>query len=202
MGNHCQIPMLLDYFEIKEDFFLVQEYIRGCTLTREVRRSGSFNEAAVKQFLNEILPVLNYIHANHLIHRDIKPQNLLRCNDDGRLVLIDFGAVKEELALTDELTDENATTMFVGTMGFAPPEQVFLRPVYSSDIYALGVTCLYLLSGKAPLEFDYDTNTGEICWQKDLTVSEHFAEILNKMLRTNLNERFVSVSELMFSLST
>ncbi len=200
LGNHCQIPMLLDYFEIEEDFFLVQEYIRGRSLIREVRRSGSFNEAAVKQFLNEILPVLQYIHTNHIIHRDIKPHNLLRCNDDRRLVLIDFGAVKEELALTGELTNENATTMFVGTMGFAPPEQIFLRPVYSSDIYALGVTCLYLLTGKAPLEFDYDINTGEICWQKELTVSEQLTKILNKMLKTNLNERFISVSELMLAL--
>lgn len=200
LGNHSQIPMLLDYFEMGEEFFLVQEYVRGCTLTREVRRSGALNEAAVKKFLQEILPVLQYIHKNHVIHRDIKPHNILRCDDDGRLVLIDFGAVREELAKASELVDKTATTNFVGTMGFAPPEQFSLRPVYSSDIYALGVTCLYLLSGKAPLEFDYDTSTGEICWQKQLTVSEHFASILNKMLKTGVKERFSSASEVMFAL--
>ncbi|AFY57805.1 serine/threonine protein kinase [Rivularia sp. PCC 7116] len=200
LGNHSQIPMLLDYFEVGGEFFLVQEYVRGCTLTREVRRSGVLSEDAVKKFLQEILPVLQYIHKNHVIHRDIKPQNLLRCDDDGRLVLIDFGAVREELAKASELADKTATTNFVGTMGFAPPEQFSLRPVYSSDIYALGVTSLYLLSGKAPLEFDYDTNTGEICWQKQLTVSEHFGSILNKMLKVSVKERFSSASEVMFAL--
>ncbi len=200
LGNHCQIPMLLDYFEMGEDFFLVQEYVRGCTLTREVRRSGTLSETAVKQFLHEILPVLQYIHKNHVIHRDIKPHNILRCDDDGRLVLIDFGAVKEELAHIEQLVGKTATTNFVGTMGFAPPEQFSLRPVYSSDIYALGITCLYLLSGKAPLEFDYDTNTGEICWQKELKVSEHFAFILNKMLKITVRERFKSAHEVICAL--
>ncbi|MGD1911575.1 MAG: protein kinase [Rivularia sp. (in: cyanobacteria)] len=200
LGNHSQIPMLLDYFEMGEEFFLVQEYVRGCTLTREVRRNGPLSEFAVKKFLQEILPVLQYVHRNHVIHRDIKPHNLLRCDDDGRLVLIDFGAVKEELALVGELVDKTATTNFVGTMGFAPPEQFSLRPVYGSDIYALGVTCLYLLSGKAPLEFDYDTNTGEISWQKQLKVSEHFTEILNKMLKVSVKERFKSASEVIFAL--
>ncbi len=201
LGNHSQIPMLLDYFEMGEEFFLVQEYVRGCTLTREVRRNGALSETAVKKFLQEILPVLQYVHKNHVIHRDIKPHNLLRCDDDGRLVLIDFGAVKEELASSEELIDKTAaTTNFVGTMGFAPPEQFSLRPVYSSDIYALGVTCLFLLTGKAPLEFYYDTNTGEICWQNELNVSEHFTEILNKMLKINLRERFKSVSEVIFAL--
>ncbi len=198
LGNHSQIPMLLDYFEMAEEFFLVQEYVRGCTLTREVRRSGPLSEDAVKKFLREILPVLKYIHKNHVIHRDIKPHNLLRCDDDGRLVLIDFGAVKEELALVN--SDKTATTNFVGTMGFAPPEQLSLRPVHGSDIYAVGITCLYLLSGKAPLEFDYDTNTGEICWQKQLTVSEHLTRILNKMLKISVKERFRSADEVMFAL--
>ena len=201
LGNHSQIPMLLDYFEMAEEFFLVQEYVRGCTLTREVRRNGTLSEAAVKKFLHEILPVLQYVHKNHVIHRDIKPHNLLRCEDDGRLVLIDFGAVKEELALIGEIEEKTtATTNFVGTMGFAPPEQFSLRPVYSSDIYALGITCLYLLSGKAPLEFDYDTNTGEICWQKQLKVSEHFASVLDKMLKVSVRERFKSANEVMFAL--
>ena len=200
LGNHSQIPMLLDYFEMGEEFFLVQEYVRGCTLTREVRRNGALSEDAVKKFLQEILPVLQYIHKNHVIHRDIKPHNLLRCDDDGRLVLIDFGAVREELAKADESANKTATTNFVGTMGFAPPEQFSLRPVYSSDIYALGVTSLYLLSGKAPLEFDYDTNTGDICWQKQLTLSEHFGSVLNKMLKVSVRERFKSASEVMLAL--
>lgn len=200
LGNHSQIPMLLDYFEMGEEFFLVQEYIRGCTLTREVRRKGILSEYAVKKFLREMLPVLNYVHKNHVIHRDIKPHNILRCDDDGRLVLIDFGAVREELVKASEISNKTATTNFVGTMGFAPPEQFSLRPVYGSDIYALGVTSLYLLSGKAPLEFDYDTRTGEISWHKQLTLSDDLGSVLSKMLKVSVKERFKSASEVMLAL--
>ncbi|AKG22918.1 serine/threonine-protein kinase [Calothrix sp. 336/3] len=201
LGSHSQIPMLLDYFETNGDFYLVQEYIRGTTIAREVRRHGYKKEADVKQFLWEILPVLQYVHKHHVIHRDIKPQNLLRCEDDGRLVLIDFGAVKEELInISTNQPEKTASTHFVGTMGFAPPEQFSLRPVYASDIYAIGVTCLYLLTGKAPLEFEHHHETGEILWQKHIEVSEAFAPVLSKMLSMSLKDRFKSAEDVMWAL--
>ncbi|WP_193196499.1 serine/threonine-protein kinase [Nostoc sp. MG11] len=188
LGSHSQIPLLLDYFEDNGEFYLVQEYVQGFTLAQEVRRNGTKNETAVKQFLQELLPVLQYLHKHRVIHRDIKPQNLLRCEYDGRVVLIDFGAVKEELA--DACENSIHKTAFIGTMGFAPPEQFSLRPVYASDIYALGMTCLYLLTGKSPLEFDYDADTGEICWQKEVNISNDFAQVLSKMVKIPLDERF------------
>lgn len=203
LGSHSQIPMLLDFFENHGEFYLVQEYVRGYTLAREVRRNGIKTEATVKQFIQEILPVLSYIHKHHVIHRDIKPQNILRCKDDGRLVLIDFGAVKDEVTQQAENTSagRNASTHFVGTMGFAPPEQFYLSPVYASDIYAVGITCVYLLTGKAPLELDRDPITGEILWEQKVNVSEHFGNLLNKMIKTSLVERFKSVDEVKLALS-
>lgn len=200
LGSHAQIPLLLDYFTKDGEFYLVQEYVRGTTLTREVRRSGPLSEFAVKRFLREILPVLQYIHQNRVIHRDIKPPNIIRCRDDDRLVLIDFGAVKDELALASEMPHKAATTQFIGTVGFAPPEQVALRPTYASDIYAVGVTCLFLLTGKTPLEFDYDQESGEISWRSSVYVSDHFAKILDKMLRTSLQERYQTVDEVLRAL--
>jgi serine/threonine protein kinase len=201
LGSHSQIPMLVDYFEAQGEFYLVQEYIRGNTLAQQVKGNGSLSEVGVKRFLQELLPLLHYIHQHRVIHRDIKPQNLLRCQDDGRLVLIDFGAVKEELVCVGESEiDQNTNTNFVGTMGFAPPEQLSLRPVYSSDIYAVGVTCLYLLTGKMPLEFQYDSQTGEICWQKEVNVSQHFTQILDKMLKISLEERFKSAQDVIWAL--
>jgi serine/threonine protein kinase len=148
-----------------------------------------------------MLQLLQYIHQNHVIHRDIKPQNIIRCQDDGRLVLIDFGAVKEPMAQLNETTGRTATTNFVGTIGFAPPEQFSLRAVYSSDIYALGVTCLYLLTGKAPLDFDSDRTTGEIYWQDSVQVSDAFTEILNKMIKISVRERFQSAGAILRSLN-
>lgn len=200
LGSHAQIPCLLDYFETEGEFYLVQEYVRGVTLTKEVKRAGLFSEQAVKQFLQEFLPLLHYVHTNHVIHRDIKPPNIIRCRDDGRLVLIDFGAVKEQMAQFDTSSSKPATTQFVGTVGFAPPEQLASRPVYASDIYAVGVTCLYLLSGRSPLDFDYEFDTGEVRWHEHISVSEHFGNILSKMLRVSPNDRYQSVRDVLRAL--
>ncbi|MEH2377944.1 MAG: serine/threonine-protein kinase [Nostoc sp.] len=201
LGSHSQIPMLLDYFQSNGEFFLIQEYVPGLTLAREVRQTGIKSEASVKQFLQELLPVLQYIHKHHVIHRDIKPQNLLRCEYDGRVVLIDFGAVKEQLVdVCENSINQAVNTNFIGTRGFAPPEQFSLRPVYASDIYALGVTCIYMLTAKSPLDFEYDANTGEICWQKEVNISYSFAQILGKMVKVALNDRFKTADEVMKAL--
>lgn len=197
LGSHAQIPLLLDYFELDGEFYLVQEFIRGVTLAREVRRSGPFSELKVKEFLREFLPLLQYIHDNRVIHRDIKPTNLIRCRDDGRLVLIDFGAVKEQIAQVDASGFRHSTTQFVGTVGFAPPEQLASRPLYSSDIYAVGITCLYLMTGKSPLEFDYEFVSGEIRWRDQITVSDAFATVLSKMLKISPKERFQSANDVL-----
>lgn len=197
LGSHPQIPMLLDYFEVNGTFYLVQEYIHGYNLAFDVKRNGPKNEAEVKQFLKEILPVLDYLHEHQIVHRDIKPQNLLRCKYDQRFVLIDFGAVKEELAdVCENSRDDDATGTFVGTIGFAPPEQFSLHSVYASDIYALGMTCLYLLTGKGPLEFAYDHDNDEVCWQQEVNISSNFGKILGKMLKISLKERFQTIDEL------
>ncbi len=200
LGSHAQIPLLLDYFEAEGEFYLVQEFIRGNTLAKEVRRSGCFTETAVKQFLRELLPLLQYIHDNHVIHRDIKPPNLIRCKDDGRLVLIDFGAVKEQIAQADESGIRHSTTQFVGTVGFAPPEQLASRPVYSSDLYAVGITCLYLLSGKSPLDFDFEIISGEVRWRDDINISDHLARVLSRMLKISAQERYHSATDVMKAL--
>lgn len=201
LGSHSQIPMLLDYFQANGEFFVIQEYVPGLTLAREVRQTGPQSEASVKQFLQQLLPVLQYLHKHRVIHRDIKPQNLLRCEYDGRIVLIDFGAVKEQLAdACENSINQIANTNFVGTKGFAPPEQFSLRPVYASDIYALGVTCIYMLTAKSPLEFDYDPKTGEICWQHLVNISNSFAQVLAKMVKITLDDRFKTADEVIKAL--
>ena len=197
LGSHAQVPQLLDYFQDNGEFYLVQEYIRGRTLAREIKQYGTMDEVEVKRFLQEVLPILEYIHQNQVIHRDIKPPNIIRCIDDGRLVLIDFGAVKEYFLREESNTQRGATTHFVGTLGFAPPEQLALRPTYASDIFALGVTCLYLMTGRPPIEFEYDITTGEVRWQDYVSVSDHFSKVLEKMLRVSPKERYQSASEIM-----
>lgn len=196
LGSHSQIPRLLDYFTLRGEFYLVQEFIQGQTLAQEIRRLGRQPERYAKQFLREILPVLQFIHRHRIIHRDIKPPNIIRCQNDNRLVLIDFGAVREFLVAGEEGTIQAPATQFVGTPGFAPPEQLAMRPCYASDIYALGMTCLYLLSGKTPIEFDTEPDTGEVLWQRYMDVSPHFGRILHKMLKPSLEERYQTLDDL------
>jgi serine/threonine-protein kinase len=201
IGNHPQVPRLLDYFEDNQQFYLVQEYISGLTLQQEVKKSGPLSEAGVKQFLSEILPLLQYIHSQQVIHRDIKPANLIRREQDKRLVLIDFGAVKNQVNPVTNASDQTALTNFaIGTPGFAPPEQMALRPVYASDIYAVGVTCIYLLTGKSPKDLDYNPSTGEMVWQKYVQVSPHLAEVLKKMLEASVRHRYQSATDIMRAL--
>lgn len=200
LGNHSQIPMLLDYFVADGEFYLVQEYVRGFHLAKLVRRCGCLSEAALKSFLRNILPLLDFIHNNGVIHRDIKPQNIICCQDDGRLVLIDFGAVKEVIAQTKETSENTTTTHFVGTVGFAPPEQFSLRPTFGSDIFALGVTCLYLLTGKTPLELDSNPQTGELQWADAVELSDSLSEILTKMLKVSVDKRYKSARAILAAL--
>jgi len=202
IGNHPQVPRLLDYFEANQEFYLVQEYISGSTLQQEVKKNGPFTEAGVKQFLSEVLPMLQYIHSNQVIHRDIKPANLIRRTQDKKLVLIDFGAVKDKVNPTRaNASEQTALTAYaIGTPGYAPPEQMSMRPVYASDIYALGVTCVYLLTGKSPKDLDYDPTTGEMMWDRHVHVSEHFATVLHKMLDMSVRHRYQSANEVLRAL--
>lgn len=195
IGSHPQLPRLLDYFESGQEFFLVQEYINGATLQQEVKRGGPFSEAGVKQFLTEILSLVQYLHDHQVIHRDIKPANIIRRDQDKKLVLIDFGAVKDKVASGQPVGSEHTalTAYAIGTPGYAPPEQMAMRPVYASDIYALGVTCIYLLSGKAPKDLEYDPNTGELLWRKYVHISDHFADVLQKMLEISVRHRYQAV---------
>jgi serine/threonine-protein kinase len=202
IGNHPQVPRLLDYFEANDEFYLVQEYVSGSTLQQEVKRSGPFSEAGVKQFLSELLPVLQYVHSHQVIHRDLKPANLIRRSHDCKLVLIDFGAVKNQVnPQAANLSDQTALTAYaIGTPGFAPPEQMAMRPVYASDIYALGVTCIYLLTAKSPKDLDYDPATGELMWERHVHISDHFTGVLKKMLEVSVRHRYQSANEILRAL--
>ncbi|MDQ2098924.1 MAG: serine/threonine-protein kinase [Tychonema bourrellyi B0820] len=204
LGDHPQVPRLLDYFEVEQQFYLVQEYVKGSTLKQEVKQQGRLNESDVKNFLLEILPVVQYIHSQGVIHRDIKPANIIRRVQDNHLVLIDFGAVKDQVSQTilSDPADQSANTKFsVGTFSFAPPEQMAMRPIYASDIYALGMTCLYLLTAKSPKDLDFDGITGEIIWQHHVQLSPNFSRILEKMLKPIVSHRFQSATDVVRALN-
>ncbi|NJO98232.1 MAG: protein kinase [Pleurocapsa sp. CRU_1_2] len=196
VGNHPQIPRLLDYFEDRQQFYLIQEFVKGNNLQQEVKKNGVLSEVQTRQVLKEVLTILRDIHLQKVIHRDIKPANIIRREIDDRLVLIDFGVVKNQV--DSVVSEQTALTAFaVGTPGFAPPEQLAMRPVYASDVYALGVTCMYLLSGKAPKNMDCDPITGDINWLKYVNISDGFAKILTKMLEVAVKSRYKTAQEIL-----
>ncbi len=197
LGGHAQIPTLLDYFEQDGEFFLVQEYVHGHTLSKLVKHKGPWSETSVRSFLMEVLPILQYIHESQVIHRDIKPPNIMRCRETGRLVLLDFGAVKECITMEARDTSHVSTTHFVGTMGFAPPEQLALRATYATDIYAVGVTCLFLLTGKSPAKMGVDPRTGELRWRELVSVSAPFERLLERMVSVSLRDRYQNADQVL-----
>ncbi|MEL7241738.1 MAG: serine/threonine-protein kinase, partial [Cyanobacteria bacterium J06573_2] len=152
LGNgSSQIPMLYAYFSDNGQFYLVQEYIEGKTLTQVVQEKGLMDENSVKQILTSILPVLEYVHSKGIVHRDIKPENILT-DADGKPVLIDFGAVKETLSTLLTPSGNATKSIVIGTPGFMATEQSVGRPMFASDIYSLGMTAIFLLTGKMPQE--------------------------------------------------
>ena len=197
--GHSQIPKLYGHFEEDGLFFLAQEWIDGETLSDRVKSVGKMSEKEVKKVLASLLPVLEYVHSKQIIHRDIKPQNVLVRKCDDEPVLIDFGVVKETISQAN--TWDSDLTASMGTPQFMSPEQAAGRPEYSSDLYSLGLTAIYLLTGKWPRELKTDSQTREIVWRNhDVKVSVRFAAILDKAIRFHPLSRFVTAQEMLAAL--
>lgn len=201
LGEHPQIPTLLAYFEQDEYLYLVQQYIEGPTLTQEAQERRGFSEAQIRSLLQDLLPVLKFIHQHQVVHRDITPSNIIRRQLDNRPVLIDFGVAKQ---LSSEGFAQPGTK--IGTEGYSPIEQLRSGKVYpSSDLYSLGATCLYLLTLTRPDEL-YDPLNGRWLWRERLgqrggAVSDQLAYILNRMVEDLVNQRYQTVDEILHDLT-
>ncbi|PSB01917.1 protein kinase domain-containing protein [Merismopedia glauca] len=204
LGKHPQIPELFATFEFSQPsfpngalettFYLVEEFIDGEDLETQVAKTGKFSEEQVLVFLHQILPVLQFVHQQGYIHQDIKPSNIIR-DRQGQLHLIDFGGVKQ---IPQPTTSDSDSRVY--TPGYAAPEQINFQKVYiSTDIYALGVTCLHLLTNKRPEEL-FNTQTRSWEWENHNQVSPALAQILNQMLFLNPFKRYQSVAEILSAL--
>ncbi|MBD2777731.1 serine/threonine-protein kinase [Iningainema tapete] len=194
LGENPQIPTLLAYFEQDNNLYLVQQFIDGQNLLKDLQQRKKYNEKEIREFLLDLLPVLKFIHQRQVIHRDIKPENIMHRNSDGRLVLIDFGASKE---LSETVQSKPGTT--IGTNGYSPIEQIRNGEAYpASDLFALGATCFHLLTGVS--SFQLWTMQGYSWipnWQQYLTspISSDLANVLDKLLKINIQERYQSADE-------
>ncbi len=210
LGNkHPLIPDLLAFFswEVpslipgREErfFYLVQEFIDGENLEEELTKTGVFSQDKVLEMLTEILNVIQFVHKNGVIHRDIKLSNIIHHHTNGHFYLLDFGAVKQVTQVPAGTSKQSSTGIY--SMGFAPPEQMSGNQIYpSTDLYALAVTCVILLTGKQP-QVLLDSYTNQWHWQKYAPqVSDRFAQVLNKMLNYAPNQRFDSAADVLAAL--
>lgn len=196
LGNHDRIPRLLAYFEQDQEFFLVQELIEGALLRAEFRAGYlPWPQERVIQLLQDVLEILEFVHQQGVIHRDLKPDNLIRRQRDGKPVLIDFGAVKQiRMALAGQSLVEPGVTLAIGTPGYMPPEQAQGRPHPNSDLYALGIIAIQALTGKMPAQLQQDSH-GEILWQAQAQVSPGLAVILSRMVSYHFQDRYQTATE-------
>lgn len=203
LGRHTQIPTLYAYFQEGNLFYLVQELVEGKTLSAKVAQEGLMSESAVRDFLKNILPVLNFVHNKRIIHRDIKPDNIIVRHSDGMPVLIDFGAVKESLGTIVNSQGQTGSSIVIGTPGFMPSEQAAGRPVFSSDLYSIALTTIYLLTGKYPTELDVDPRNGEIIWRQYAPhISPALAGVLDRAIQSHAPQRFASAREMLDALQS
>ena len=194
LGTHSQIPELFNSCSKQGKFYLIQEFIKGNTLSQELTIGKRLKEDEVISLLQDILEILKFVHQEQVIHRDIKPSNIIRRLRDGKLVLIDFGAVKEISTLGESAGLVNPTVS-MGTRGYMPPEQANRQPKFSSDIYAVGMIGIQALTGLDPSSQIRTDLDGEIIWRPWAQVCPELANILDKMVRYHFHDRYQSASE-------
>jgi len=203
LGKHDRIPNMLAYFEQDKQLYLVQEFVDGQNLLRELEQHGVFQESLIWLLLADMLPVVKFIHEHGVIHRDIKPENIMRRQSDRALVLIDFGISKQ--ASSTMISGSRGT--MAGTPGYAPDEQLRFGEAYpASDLYALGVTCIHLLTGMHPANL-YNAWESRWLWQEHLqsagiTISQRLVAILDQLVKDRVGDRYQSANEVLKDLNS
>ena len=195
LGDCDRIPRLLAYFEHNNDFFLVQELIEGHDLSQEIIIGEPWSAEKTIALLRDTLEVLLFVQQNSVIHRDLKPSNLMRRYKDNKIILIDFGSVKQVSTQIVDAAGQIKPTVAVGTKSYMPMEQMVGRPGFYSDIYAVGIIAIQALTGVHPQQLKINDD-GEIVWRNRLNSKLNYQplllDILDKMIRRRYQERYTS----------
>ncbi len=195
LGGHGQIPRLLAYFEENREFYLVEEFIAGWDLGKVLLPGRCLSEAEVLVLLWDTLQVLEFVHRCQVIHRDIKPSNLIRRKQDGKIVLIDFGAVKQVSTQANPSAGETSLTIAIGSPSYMPSEQLGGQPRPCSDLYALGLVGIQALTGLPPRQLPKDAVSHEFLWRDHASVNPKLADLLDKLVRYDFRERYQTAAE-------
>jgi tetratricopeptide (TPR) repeat protein len=202
-----QIPDFIEYFEEEENYFIAQEYIEGKTLDTLI--SENWDSENLSRFLWDVLSVLEKLHKNNIIHRDIKPSNLIKSDRNCKIVVIDFGAVKQLDISPNNLNSvrENQalnppTGTRVATAEYAPWEQKQGKPLLNSDIYALGMTALQLITKKSPIDIKRDDKDNIVLEKPLNNIDTPLLAIINKMVKNDSTKRYQSAAEVLKAIDT
>lgn len=196
LGRHPNIPSLIAHFCDRGQYFLVQEFIDGHTLDREFLGGKRYDQHEAIQMLGQLLEILSFVHGEQVIHRDVKPANIIRRSTDASLALIDFGAVKQLNAA------DAAGNAAVGSHGYMPVEQLAGVPCFSSDLFALGLVVIEGITGLKPLDLPKDPQTLEFQWAARTALLPEFAAFISKLVRRDARDRFPTAREALTALNS
>ncbi|WP_176726994.1 serine/threonine-protein kinase [Nostoc sp. KVJ20] len=200
LGEHPQIPTLLAYFEQDGCLYLVQQFVNGENLLKELQQRKVYNSREIQSILLDLLPILKFIHDRKIIHRDIKPENIIRNKNDGRLNLIDFGSSKQ---FTAKVQHKSGTS--IGSHGYSPLEQIRDGKAFpASDLFGLGATCFHLLTGNSPFQLWMESGYAWVSnWREYLRspLNPELDFVIDKLLKKDVHERYQSVDEVLRDLT-
>ncbi|MEE3717463.1 serine/threonine-protein kinase [Tumidithrix elongata RA019] len=194
--KHDQIPQLYASIQENDEWYLVLEFIDGHPISKEIPPGSQMAESRVAKLVRDVLEILVFVHSRGVIHRDIKPSNLIRRHDDDKIVLIDFGTVKQVQVEANDIDSSHKGTLPIGTPGYMSIDQSHGKSSTNSDIFALGMVALQALSGMHPSQF-LRGDFGEIEWRSHAKVSDEFGAILDKMISYNPKLRYQTVDQVL-----
>lgn len=196
LTHHPHLPSLLGWFEQEGYFYWVWEWIEGSNLEQLLSSHAEVSEPGIWQILNQLLPAIQSIHEQALIHGDIKPENIIR-QPDNRLVLVDITGLPIKSNISNTTINNIIIKQIIQNSSpeYAAPEQVIGRPVCSSDLYSLGITCIHLLTQLSPFVWWDDVNDRQN-WQMYLTqpISDSLVQVLTQLTQHTVDQRFSSTT--------
>lgn len=193
------LPQIYTYFNDLQTYYLVQELVEGKTLKEKVQTEGNFSPPEVRAILAKLLSVLGYLHHECVIHQNIQPKNIILRYDDRVPMLINFGTIRQIVATVDFHGDKQVSLK--DTHNYIPSEQALGKPVPASDLYSLGLTAIYLLTGKNPtdLSIDLDSNAFKIPSEIKSLDSDLYT-VIARSISLDTGDRYSSAQEMLDAL--
>ncbi|MGK7910015.1 MAG: serine/threonine protein kinase [Synechococcus sp.] len=193
LGEHSQIPDFLDSFEADGGFYIVQQFLEGPSVQELLQEGRSWTEDRTIEFLCHMLSVLQFVHDRGVIHRDIKPSNIILSVQSQHYCLIDFGAAKQLVGQWGQRSTA------IGSRGYASPEQMQGHPRLNSDLYALGIVALEMLTGIPAYHLHGGKADGPVPLH-GYSIQQGLLRILAKMVQQDWRLRYALVDDVLLDL--